>query len=104
LLEARWKTPAHTETKTVSRETIRRALKNELKPWRVQEWCIPPEKNTEFVAAMGDIRMVIAKNMKGIFLALFSGVIFHASTKKLPVELVHSFKIVIYIVPINVIK
>ena len=29
--------------------------KNELKPWRAQEWCIPPEKNAEFVAAMEDI-------------------------------------------------
>ena len=29
--------------------------KNEIKPWRCQEWCIPPEEEPEFVAAMEDI-------------------------------------------------
>jgi transposase len=30
--------------------------KNELKPWRVREWCIPPkEEDEEFVASMEDI-------------------------------------------------
>jgi hypothetical protein len=29
--------------------------KNETKPWRSQEWCIPPEGESEFVAAMEDI-------------------------------------------------
>ena len=29
--------------------------KNELKPWRTQRFCIPPEKNAAFVAAMEDV-------------------------------------------------
>jgi transposase len=29
--------------------------KNEIKPWRSQEWCIPPEEGSGFVAAMEDI-------------------------------------------------
>ena len=29
--------------------------KNEIKPWRSQEWCIPPEEEPEFIAAMEDI-------------------------------------------------
>jgi transposase len=29
--------------------------KNELKPWQSKEWCIPPEGNCEFVAAMEDV-------------------------------------------------
>ncbi len=41
---------------TVSRETVRTTLKkNELKPWLKEEWCIPPEKNADFVCAMEDV-------------------------------------------------
>ena len=29
--------------------------KNEIKPWRSQEWCIPPKEESEFVASMEDI-------------------------------------------------
>ena len=29
--------------------------KNEIKPWRSQEWCIPSGEECEFVAAMEDI-------------------------------------------------
>ena len=56
LLQDTWKTLAYTDEKTVSYETIRRTLKkNEIKPWQSQEWCIPPEGECEFVAAMEDI-------------------------------------------------
>ena len=37
-----------------SYETVRRLLKNTLKPWQVQEWCIP-EVTADFVAAMEDV-------------------------------------------------
>ncbi|WP_390625418.1 IS630 family transposase, partial [Paludisphaera soli] len=37
-------------------ETVRVALKkNEIKPWLTERWCIPPEANAEFVAAMEDV-------------------------------------------------
>jgi hypothetical protein len=29
--------------------------KNELKPWLIKRWCIPPKANAAFVAAMEDI-------------------------------------------------
>jgi hypothetical protein len=32
-----------------------------MKPWRSQEWCIPPEGNAEFVAAMEDILAVYTR-------------------------------------------
>ncbi len=37
-----------------SYETIRQLLKNTLKPWQKQEWCIP-EVSSDFVAAMEDV-------------------------------------------------
>jgi hypothetical protein len=37
-----------------SYELIRRLLKNTLKPWQKQEWCIP-DVSAEFVAAMKDV-------------------------------------------------
>ena len=41
---------------TVSHETVRQTLKkNQLKPWRKQGWCIPPQANAEFVAAMEEV-------------------------------------------------
>ena len=40
----------------ISHETIRQVLvQNELKPWRKQEWCIPPAANAEFVYHMEDV-------------------------------------------------
>lgn len=39
---------------TFSHEAVRRLLKNTLKPWQVQEWCIP-EVSAEFVAPMEDV-------------------------------------------------
>jgi len=40
----------------ISHETIRQVLDgNELKPWRKQEWCIPPHANAEFVYHMEDV-------------------------------------------------
>jgi hypothetical protein len=46
---------AHGNKERIARNYPADIKKNELKPWRVQEWCIPPEKNAEFVAAMEDI-------------------------------------------------
>lgn len=41
---------------SISHETIRHVLaQNELKPWRKQEWCIPPSANAEFVYHLEDI-------------------------------------------------
>jgi transposase len=41
---------------SISHETIRQVLEdNELKPWRKQEWCIPPHANAEFVYHMEDV-------------------------------------------------
>ena len=40
----------------ISHETIRQVLaQNELKPWRKQEWCIPPSANAEFVYHLEDV-------------------------------------------------
>ncbi len=40
----------------ISHETIRQLLDdNELKPWRKQEWCIPPQANADFVYHMEDV-------------------------------------------------
>lgn len=40
----------------ISHETIRQVLDdNKLKPWRKQEWCIPPHANAEFVYPMEDV-------------------------------------------------
>src|SRR5262249_1549989 len=33
----------------------RRAKKTRLQPWLKEMWCIPPERNAEFVAAMEDV-------------------------------------------------
>ena len=33
-------------------ETVRQALKNELKPWRREMWCIPKQQSHPFVAGM----------------------------------------------------
>jgi hypothetical protein len=42
--------------KTTSHETVRQTLnKNELKPWRKKEWCIPPKANADFVCKMEDV-------------------------------------------------
>ena len=41
---------------SISHETVRQTLlRNELKPWRKKEWCIPPQANAEFVYHMEDI-------------------------------------------------
>ena len=32
-----------------------RSKKNEIKPWRVERFCIPPEENAAFVQAMEDV-------------------------------------------------
>ena len=41
---------------SVSKSSVQRTLKkNELKPWRVERFCIPPEKNAPFVSAMEDV-------------------------------------------------
>ena len=40
---------------TVSQETVREALKNEIKPWEKKCWVIPPEHNAAFVAHMENV-------------------------------------------------
>ena len=41
---------------SVSRETVRQALKkNDIKPWIIEVWCIPPKANAEYVWRMEDI-------------------------------------------------
>ncbi len=43
-------------TDRVCPETVRQTLKkNELKPWLVKMWCIPPKANAEFVWRMEDV-------------------------------------------------
>jgi hypothetical protein len=44
---------------SISYETVRRVLKNEIKPWRQIAWVIPSEGNAEFVAAMEPSNPVI---------------------------------------------
>ena len=46
---------------SVSHETIRQTLKNELKPWQKQCWCIPPQQNAAFVCAMADVLDVFVR-------------------------------------------
>ena len=41
---------------SVSHETVRRVLKkNEIKPWRRLAWVIPPQRNSDFAAAMEQV-------------------------------------------------
>lgn len=40
---------------SISHETVRQILKNELKPYLGKCWFIPPEQNAAFVAAMEDV-------------------------------------------------
>ena len=44
-----------------ARDRAPNAQKNELKPWKTQRFCIPPEANAAFVAAMEDGRAVYAR-------------------------------------------
>ncbi|MGZ8219551.1 hypothetical protein [Methylomagnum sp.] len=40
----------------VGLETVRQALKkNDIKPWIVETWCVPPEADAEFVWRMEDV-------------------------------------------------
>ncbi len=41
---------------TISTETVRQALKrNDIQPWIVQSWCVPPKANAEYVWRMEDV-------------------------------------------------
>ena len=40
---------------SISTETVRRTLKNQLKPWLRECWCIPPQGNADFVCDMEDV-------------------------------------------------
>ncbi len=41
---------------SVSHETVRQVLTaNELRPWRKEEWCIPPQASAQFVYHMEDV-------------------------------------------------
>ncbi len=45
---------------SISHETVRQTLKNELKPWRKKQWVITPTSSAEFVTAMEDVLEVYA--------------------------------------------
>ena len=41
---------------------VRKVLnQNEIKPWQKKEWCIPPEKNAEFVCSMENVLEIYKK-------------------------------------------
>lgn len=40
---------------------IRAAKKNQIKPWQVHSWCIPPKDNAQFVAKMEDVLEVYSR-------------------------------------------
>ena len=42
----------------ISKETVRRTLKNCVKPWLKPIWCLPPKANADFVDAMADVLSV----------------------------------------------
>jgi transposase len=66
LPEDAWVTLEYTDTKTVSRETIRWTLKKlVLCPWQRREWRIPPKANAEFVAGMEDSLDVYTRERDG---------------------------------------
>lgn len=46
----------------VSRKTMRQTRRNVLKPWRRVVWCLPPEGNAAFVAAMERVLEVYARS------------------------------------------
>ena len=46
---------AYRDYNNIPRDSQKNIKKNEVKPSRSQEWCIPPEEDPEFVAAMEDI-------------------------------------------------
>ena len=39
----------------ISADTVGRVQRNELKPWQRSMWCIPPEHDAAFVAAMEQV-------------------------------------------------
>ena len=48
--------------RSISHETVRKVLKkNELKPWRQEMWCIPPQENAAFVCAMENVLEVYTR-------------------------------------------
>ena len=49
---------------SISHETVCATVgKNELKPWRKKQWCIPPQANAHFVCNMEDVLEVYARNV-----------------------------------------
>ena len=40
---------------SLSNPTIGRALKNGLKQWQVEQWCLPPQGSAAFVCTMEDV-------------------------------------------------
>jgi transposase len=47
---------------SIARETIGQVLQsNQLKPWRKEQWCIPPEHNAEFVCQMEEVLSVYTR-------------------------------------------
>lgn len=56
LLADRLVTLEAVDIESVSHETVRQVLKkNEVKPWRYEQWVIPPKENAEFVYHMEDV-------------------------------------------------
>ena len=48
--------------RSISHETVRKVLKkNELKPWRQEMWCIPPQHNAAFVCGMENVLEVYTR-------------------------------------------
>ena len=48
---------------SISLETVRQILKNELKPWKKKEWCIP-KVSGEFVARMEDVAGPVPRRVR----------------------------------------
>ena len=57
----------------MSRETVRRTLKNDLKPWLKQCWCIPPKSDAQFACAMEDILDMYPRAYPAVCAAGFVG-------------------------------
>ncbi len=52
---------------SISPNTVGRVQKNELKPWLKSMWCIPPEQDSAFVAAMEQVLTVYQRPYDALF-------------------------------------
>ncbi len=54
--------------------TVRQGLKNDIKPWRSECWCIPPKESAESVCAMEDVLKTCSRGYDdGTVLAVMDG-------------------------------